>query len=62
MSIAWVLAKPFIAATLDRSRNIRELEDNIKTVETSISPENVVQIDAMSKPVLDKLGYNPDYY
>jgi aryl-alcohol dehydrogenase-like predicted oxidoreductase len=62
LCIAWLLAKPFIAAMLVGSRNVKELATNIKAVETVIPAEVVARIDALSKPVLDKLGYNADYY
>jgi aryl-alcohol dehydrogenase-like predicted oxidoreductase len=62
MAIAWVLAKPGIKCTLAGSRNISELEANVKAGLLNLGSEIIGRIDSISEPVLKKLGYNPDYY
>ncbi|MDR0536063.1 MAG: aldo/keto reductase [Puniceicoccales bacterium] len=62
LSIAWILKKPFMASTLVGSRNTDELRQNIDACAIEISDEIVAEIDALSQPVLDALGANPDYY
>jgi len=62
LSIAWVLSKPGIAATLIGSRNKNELADNITASEISLDASIIKEIDDLSLPVLQKLGNNPDYY
>ena len=62
LAIAWVIAKPGIKCTLVGSRNINELEANIKAGSLNLSNEIINKIDIIGEPVLMKLGYNPDYY
>lgn len=62
LAIAWVLAKPGIKCTLVGSRNIKELEANVKAGLLSLNDEIVSKIDVISQPVLLRLGYNADYY
>ncbi|MDR0559556.1 MAG: aldo/keto reductase [Prevotellaceae bacterium] len=62
LSIAWILKKPFMASTLVGSRNINELKMNVAACSLEISDETEALIDRISQPVLDILGFNPDYY
>jgi myo-inositol catabolism protein IolS len=62
LAIAWVIAKPGIKCTLAGSRNTNELEANVKAGLLTLNDEIIKKIDAISEPVLKKLGYNPDYY
>jgi aryl-alcohol dehydrogenase-like predicted oxidoreductase len=62
LSIAWILKKPFMASTLVGSRNIDELKMNVDACSLTISDETEALIDRISQPVLDILGFNPDYY
>lgn len=62
LAIAWVITKPGIKCTLVGSRNINELEANVKAGLMNLSNEIISKIDIIGEPVLKKLGYNPDYY
>jgi aryl-alcohol dehydrogenase-like predicted oxidoreductase len=62
LAIAWILKKPFMASTLVGSRNISELKTNVEACSIVITDETEALIDKISKPVLDILGNNPDYY
>ncbi|MDR0565778.1 MAG: aldo/keto reductase [Prevotellaceae bacterium] len=62
LAIAWILKKKFMASTLVGSRNIYELNMNVKACSLEISDETEAMIDKISQPVLDILGSNPDYY
>ena len=62
LSIAWILAKPGIRCALVGSRNIKELESNVKAGMLELDNEIIGRIDRISEPILMKLGYNPDYY
>ncbi|MDR1251890.1 MAG: aldo/keto reductase [Treponema sp.] len=62
LSAAWVLANPRIGCALIGSRNIAELEENIRCLSITLPAEVKAQIDEASLQVLDKLGNNPDYY
>ena len=62
LSIAWVLANPSVSCVLIGSRNEQQLEENLAALELTVPPEALAKITDMSRPVLDKLGNNPDYY
>jgi aryl-alcohol dehydrogenase-like predicted oxidoreductase len=62
LSVAWVLANPEIGCALIGSRNIEELEENIKVLDIKLPGDIKAKIDEVSLKVLKKLGNNPDYY
>lgn len=62
LAIAWVLEKQGVAATLVGSRNLSELESNIRAAGVTLSADVVSELDRVSRPVLEALGYNADYY
>ena len=62
VSIAWVFANKQVDCALSGSRNEKELLENIKTAEIVLPTDVVEKINAVSLPVLRKLGNNPDYY
>lgn len=62
LAIAWILKKEFMASTLVGSRNVDELISNIEACNITIPNSVEAQIDRISKPVLDIMGNNPDYY
>jgi aryl-alcohol dehydrogenase-like predicted oxidoreductase len=62
LSIAWVFANKQVDCALLGSRNEAELLENIKAAEITLAPDIVSQINAVSLPVLEKLGNNADYY
>ena len=62
VSLAWAMAKEGISCTLVGSRNIDELKMNIAAAEYVLPKDALDALNAASKPVLNKLGDNPDYY
>ncbi|MDR2087722.1 MAG: aldo/keto reductase [Dysgonamonadaceae bacterium] len=62
LSIAWILKKPFMVSTLIGSRNLNELKMNVEACALEIPDETEQLIDKISQPLLNVLGYNPDYY
>jgi aryl-alcohol dehydrogenase-like predicted oxidoreductase len=62
LSVAWVLANPRIGCALIGSRNVKELEENIKVLSIKLPPDIKAKIDEASLKVLNKMGNNPDYY
>jgi aryl-alcohol dehydrogenase-like predicted oxidoreductase len=62
LSIAWVIHKPFITATLTGCRNLNQFKANITACEITLSADVIRRIDEISLPVLEKLGNSPDYY
>ena len=62
IAIKWILANPAITCTLVGSRNISELEANVKAVQSPISKEIKNILDRITLPVMEKLGNHFDYY
>lgn len=62
LSIAWVFANEQVDCALLGSRNEAELLENIKAAEIKLPRDVVEKINAVSLPVLQKLGNNADYY
>ncbi|MDR2525755.1 MAG: aldo/keto reductase [Oscillospiraceae bacterium] len=62
MCIAWVLHKPFMAATLVGCRTVEQLEQNIAASALALPPDVMAEIDRLSLPVWQKLGDSADYY
>ncbi len=62
ISIKWILENPAITCTLVGSRNIRELEANVKSVREPLSRELKLELDRITYPIMEKLGNHLDYY
>jgi aryl-alcohol dehydrogenase-like predicted oxidoreductase len=62
IAIRWILENPAITCTLAGSRNVRELEENVKAVNCSLSEEIKAELDKITLPVMEKLGNHFDYY
>jgi aryl-alcohol dehydrogenase-like predicted oxidoreductase len=62
LSIAWVFANKQADCALLGSRNKSELLENIEAAEIILPPDIVEHINAVSLPVLKKLGSSADYY
>ena len=62
VAIAWTIAKPGIACELVGTRNVSELEENLRVASLSLSPETIAKLDELTTPLLQKLGANADYF
>jgi aryl-alcohol dehydrogenase-like predicted oxidoreductase len=62
LAIKWILANPSITCTLVGSRNIQELEANVKSVIFPLENEIKNELDRITLPVMEKLGNHFDYY
>lgn len=62
IAIAWAMAKPGITCMLVGTRNIGELQQNLHAVAYSLSADVIESLDRVTKPLLEKLGANPDYF
>ena len=62
LSIAWLMAKPFLSATLVGSRTTDQLKKNIAACTIKLDQDIVAEIDRISLPLLHKLGPSTDYY
>lgn len=62
LAIKWILENPAITCTLVGSRNIQELEANVKAVICPLEKEIKDELDRITIPVMEKLGNHFDYY
>jgi aryl-alcohol dehydrogenase-like predicted oxidoreductase len=62
LSLAWVIANPGITTAIVGSRNAEQLEANVQGAHFTLPPDIVTKLNAITEPVLRKLGSNPDYY
>lgn len=53
IALAWVQARPGVASTIIGARTVEQLDDNLAALELRLSPEQVVELDALSKPTLN---------
>jgi aryl-alcohol dehydrogenase-like predicted oxidoreductase len=58
----WALAGQGITCCLIGVRSVRRLEDNVRAASQPLAPEIVAKLNAVTQPVLDKLGNSFDYY
>jgi aryl-alcohol dehydrogenase-like predicted oxidoreductase len=50
VALAWLLARPEVSTIIVGARSIAQLEDNLKAASVKLSPEDVKELDAASKP------------
>jgi aryl-alcohol dehydrogenase-like predicted oxidoreductase len=51
VALAWVRAQPGVTSTIIGARRIAQLEDNLKSLEVSLTPAEFARLDALTKPV-----------
>ena len=62
IAIKWILENHAITCTLAGSRNVSELEANVKAVNSPLNKEIKAELDRITLPVMEKLGNHFDYY
>jgi myo-inositol catabolism protein IolS len=62
LALKWAMAGPGITCSLCGSRNVQELKKNLKAAQETLAPEIIAELNAATKPLLDKLGPSFDYY
>jgi myo-inositol catabolism protein IolS len=62
LSLAWALSNPSIPTTICGSRDVGQLSANLEAASYSMPPEVRNQLNAITTPLLHKLGNNPDYF
>lgn len=62
LSLAYALKNNAIACTLVGSRNRNQLMSNLETEGWELPDDVYAEMTRLSNPVLEKLGYSPDYY
>ena len=62
LAVKWIPGNPVITCMLVGSRNIKELEANVKAVNVPLSKEIKDELDRITLPVKERLGNHFDYY
>jgi aryl-alcohol dehydrogenase-like predicted oxidoreductase len=62
LALKWAMAGPGITCSLCGSRNVQELQKNIKAAQEPLPPEIIEDLNAATQPLLEKLGPSFDYY
>lgn len=50
VALAWVGAQPGVTSTIIGARRIAQLEDNIKSLDVRLGPDELARLDALTKP------------
>ena len=51
IALAWVRAQPGVSSTIIGARCLSQLDDNVKSLDTDLTPEELTRLDALTKPV-----------
>lgn len=62
IAIRWILKNPSITCSLVGSRNVHQLEENVKAIEQPLSEDVKAELDRITLPIKEKLGNHLDYY
>ncbi|HMI82838.1 MAG TPA: aldo/keto reductase [Polyangiaceae bacterium] len=52
VALAWLRAKPGVTSTIIGARRLTQLEDNVKSLDVNLSPDEIGRLDAFTKPTL----------
>lgn len=50
VALAWVQSQPGVTSTIIGARRMAQLEDNVKALEVTLSPEQLAKLEALTKP------------
>ncbi len=62
LAIAWCIAQPWMSSVIVGARNAEQVEANAAAAELDLSEDVMTRLDEITRPVLDKLGTNADYW
>jgi len=62
VALAWAAARPEISSVIVGTRNLAQLEEAASGISTSLTPADVAELNAVTEPVLRKLGANADIF
>lgn len=52
-ALAWVQTKPGVASSIIGARTVEQLDDNIKALDVTLSPQQIARLDEATKPSLN---------
>jgi aryl-alcohol dehydrogenase-like predicted oxidoreductase len=62
IALAWAAARPEISSVILGARNLNQLEEGLRGIETPLSAEDISALNAATEPILRKLGANADIF
>ncbi|SPE60879.1 Aldo/keto reductase [Verrucomicrobia bacterium] len=62
LALKWAMAGPGITCSLCGSRTVHELRQNLKAATEPLAAEIIGELNAATRPLLEKLGPSFDYY
>jgi aryl-alcohol dehydrogenase-like predicted oxidoreductase len=62
LALRWCIARQEMTCVLTGVRDLLQLEDNIQALSTVLSAQVVRKLDALTGPVTEKIGTDPDYF
>jgi aryl-alcohol dehydrogenase-like predicted oxidoreductase len=62
LALKWAMAGKGITSSLCGSRNLNQLESNLKAADEPLSNQVVEELNSVTAPLLEKLGPSFDYY
>ena len=62
LALAWAISNPAVTCTLVGARNRAQLEANVRSAQTPLSPAIRAELSRITDPVLEILGAGTDYY
>src|SRR5258706_5137394 len=57
VALAWVMAQPGVTSTIIGARRLAQLEDNLKSVDVTLTSEELGRLDACTKPPPEPAGH-----
>ena len=62
LALKWCTANPAITSTIVGTRKVTQLQNSAKALDIALSPDIKAQLDQLTQPILEKLGYGIDYF
>jgi aryl-alcohol dehydrogenase-like predicted oxidoreductase len=62
LALAWAMANPGVACVLAGTRNLQQLADNLAAAQVELAPGVLAQLNASTRPLLEKMGPNADLW
>jgi len=62
LALKWAFARNGITSSLCGSRNLQQLQLNIKAASETLDQEIIEELNRATQPLLEKLGPSFDYY
>lgn len=62
LALKWCTMNPAITSTIVGTRKVAQLRNSVQALDINLSPEVRDELDKLTRPVLETLGYGIDYF